>query len=81
MREEVERIERGRPGKDVAHPGIHSMIDDARERLMHGNIDDAVRLVAELEVAIEKVKDISERRTFEYDIRDLKTSIKLATLA
>ena len=80
LREEVERVQQGKPGKEVMNPEIHAMIDDARERLMRGQLDEAVRLVAEAEYLVDKLQDASQKRLFYYDIRDLKTSIKLASL-
>jgi hypothetical protein len=80
LREEVEREQQGRPLRELRYPEIHAMIDDAKQKVMQGSIQDASRMIAEIELLVEKVRDPSERRVFEYDIRDLKTSIKLATL-
>ncbi|MCX6708185.1 MAG: hypothetical protein NTW67_00850, partial [Candidatus Woesearchaeota archaeon] len=80
LREEVERVQQGKPGKEIMHPDIHAMIDDAREKVMQGSIDEAIRMVAEVEVLVDRLQDASQKRLFYYDIRDLKTSIKLASL-
>jgi len=80
LREEVERARMGKPGREIMNPEIHAMIDDARERVMQGKLDEAVRLVAETEYLIDKVQNQNEKRVLMYDIRDLKASIKLATL-
>jgi hypothetical protein len=80
LREEVERAKMGKPGREIMNPEIHAMIDDARERVMQGKLDEAVRLVAEAEYLIDKVPNANEKRLLMYDIRDLKASIKLATL-
>ncbi len=80
LREEVERVEHGKPGREIMNPQIHGMIDDAREKVMKGDLDEAVRLVAEAEYLVDKLQDASQKRLFYYDIRDLKTSIKLASL-
>jgi len=80
LREEVERVKEGKPAKQIVHPEIHSMIDETREKVMQGNLDDAVRMVVEVEYLIEKLKSADQRRLFMYDIRDLKASIKLASL-
>ncbi len=80
LREEVERVEQGKPGREIMNPEIHAMIDDAREKVMRGQLDDAVRLVSEAEYLIDKLGDASQKRLLMYDVRDLKTSIKLATL-
>ncbi|VVB81961.1 Chromosome partition protein Smc [uncultured archaeon] len=80
LREEVERVQVGKPGRELAHPEIHAMIDDAREKVMQGSIDEAVRMVAEVEVLVDKIQDPAQKRLFYYDLRDLKTSIKLASL-
>ena len=81
LREEVELAKQPVPSKKELHPGIHSMIDEAREKLMQGNVDESILLVAEAENMVDKLKSSAERRLFMYDIRDLKASIKLASLA
>ncbi len=80
LREEVERARMGKPGREIVNPEIHGMIDDAREKVMQGKLDEAVRLVAEAEYLIDKVPNVNEKRLLMYDVRDLKASIKLATL-
>ncbi len=80
LREEVERVTQGRPGREIVHPEIHAMIDDAREKVMQGNVDGAIRLIAEAELLVDKVHNPSQKRLLLYDVRDVKTSIKLATL-
>lgn len=80
LREEVERVKQGKPGREVMNPEIHAMLDDAREKVMQGSLDAAVRLVAEAEYLIGKMHDENEKRVLMYDVKDLKTSIKLATL-
>ncbi len=80
LREEVERAKMGKPGREIMNPEIHVMIDDAREKVMQGKLDDAIRLVAEAEYLIDKVQNMNDKRMLMYDIRDLKASIKLATL-
>jgi len=67
--------------KELTHPEIHSLIDDAREKLMRGDIDTAVRMVAEVELLVERVDNAELRRMLMYDIKDLKASIKLASLS
>jgi hypothetical protein len=67
--------------KQLVHPEIHSMIDEAREKLMRGDIDTAVRMVAEAELLVERVESAELRRMLMYDIKDLKASIKLASLS
>ena len=80
LREEVERVQMGKPGRELANPEIHAMIDDSRENVMRGNMDDAVRLIAEAEVLVERLADQNQRRVLMYDIRDVQASIKLASL-
>ncbi len=80
LREEVERARMGKPGREIVNPEIHGMIDDAREKVMQGKLDEAVRLVAEAEYLVDRVPNANEKRLLSYDIRDLKASIKLATL-
>lgn len=67
--------------RELTHPEIHSMIDEAREKLMRGDVDTAVRMVAEAEVLVERVESAELRRMLMYDIKDLKASIKLASLS
>ena len=56
-------------------------IDKARDSIVAGNINMAIRLVSEIEVLMDKNKLTKEqRRPFDYDLRSIKTSIKLATL-
>lgn len=81
LREEVERVKQGRPGREIMHPEIHAMIDDTRERVMQGKIDEAVRSLAQVEILVSRLNSQDQKRLFGYDIRDLKASIKLATLA
>jgi len=47
---------------------------------MQGKIDDAVRMVVEAEYLVEKMRNADQKRMLMYDIRDLKASIKLASL-
>jgi len=80
LREEVERVQLGKPGRELVNPEIHAMIDDAREKVMQGSLDEAVRLVAQAEYLVDKVQNPNQKRILMYDIKDLKASIKLATL-
>jgi chromosome segregation ATPase len=80
LREEVERVKQGKPGREIVNPEVHAMLDDAREKVMQGSLDNAVRLVAEAEYLVDKMQNASEKRMLMYDIKDLKASIKLATL-
>jgi chromosome segregation ATPase len=80
LREEVERARMGKPGREIMNPEIHGMIDDAREKVMQGKLDEAVRLVAEAEYLVDKIANPNQKRAFIYDLRDLKASIKLASL-
>ncbi len=80
LREEVERAQLGKPGRESPNPEIHGMIDDAREKVMRGNIDEAVLVLSQAEFLVDKLQNQEQRRLFMYDIRDLKTSIKLASL-
>jgi hypothetical protein len=80
LREEVERVKQGKPGREIANPEVHAMLDDAREKVMQGSLDHAVRLVAQAEYLVDKMNNPNEKRMLMYDIRDLKASIKLATL-
>ena len=59
--------------------GIYGVLEDAKLALASGEIDHSIRLVAEAEVLLEKLSD-EERANIKYDVRELKTSIKLASL-
>ncbi len=80
LREEVERAQMGKPGKELANPDIHAMLDDAREKIMRGDLDAAIRTVSQAELLIERLNNQDHKRTLMYDVRDLKASIKLASL-
>lgn len=59
--------------------GLTGVLADARAALESNDVERAIRLVAAAEVLIDKsTKD--EQRSAMYDIRELKTSIKLASL-
>ena len=80
LREEVERAQVGKPGRELVNPEIHAMLDDAREKVMQGDLDAAIRLVSQVEYLIDRLQNPEQKRLLMYDIRDLKASIKLASL-
>ncbi len=80
LHEEVERAKQGVAGREVVNPEIHSMLDDAREKLMQGDVDEAILLVSESEVLVDRLQNQEQKRMFSYDLKDLKASIKLAML-
>ena len=81
LQEAVEKTFAAAPLIGERYPKIHQMIDSARKNLEHGDIDTAARIVVELELLAEQIKNPEEKRLVSYDIKDLKTSIKLASLA
>ena len=79
LRDETTREKQGTMRE--SHADIRSMINEARENVEHGNIDDAVRIISEAEYLVDKVNDPEKKRLLHYDVRDVKASIKLATLS
>ena len=68
------------PAVSGARDELQSMIESARSSIDSGNIDEAKRLLDGLEAAARKLSE-EDRRQLSYEIKDLRTSIKLATLA
>ena len=71
-------------GKEVPlstkHPSIYGIMEEAKAALNEGRINDAIRMVVQLETLADRLKD-SEKRAVTYDVMELKTNIKLATLS
>ena len=63
------------------YPEIQELLDQARASLNKGDANTAVRLAAEIDILIEKLKEVGEKRKLNYDLLELKTNIKLASLA
>lgn len=55
---------------------FESLMRAAKEALSTGNLNEATRLAVELELICERIKDVERR----YDVEELKTNIKLASL-
>ncbi len=64
---------------ELAPQGVTGVLADARAALEMNDVDRAIRLVSAAELLIEKSSK-DEQRSAMYDIRELKTSIKLASL-
>ncbi|MFQ5620519.1 MAG: hypothetical protein ACE5FT_01605 [Candidatus Nanoarchaeia archaeon] len=68
------------PSEDeCTEKGMKGVLEDARIALESSDIEQAIRLLAMAEVLLDKMTE-EEQRTVVYDIRELKTSIKLASL-
>ena len=81
LEKEIASIEEGPYSSQVSRPEVHMKISEARDLLNNGRIDDAIRRVAEIEVWMKRVKLLpEEKKNIDYDLKDLKTSIKLASL-
>ena len=80
MRETVGE-EFGKLPTTTRFPEIQELLDDARSALNSGNTDKAVRLASEIDLLIDRLKELEEKRRFMYDLLELKTDIKLASLA
>jgi chromosome segregation protein len=81
LRQEMIAVEEGPFSAKMVQPAVHSRIAEARQLLVAGKLDDAIRRVAEIEVWMKKLKlKPGEKKHIDYDIKDLKTSIKLASL-
>jgi len=79
LRQEVlSEIERHKPVEHATE--IHNLVDEVRRLIEHGETNNAVRKLVMIEVAIEKVTSTDEKRLLGYEIRDLRTSLKLAML-
>jgi len=63
------------------YPEIQELLDQARASLNKGDANTAVRLAAEIDILIENLKEVGEKRKLTYDLLELKTNIKLASLA
>jgi len=69
------------PIKHVPFPEIHTKLDQARKGIISGDINTAIRRIAEAEVLMNKFKlNKEEKKQFDYDLRYIKASIKLAEL-
>ena len=73
-----------RAKKAIARPSgkdeLHEMIENARSSIQSGNVEAALSILDDLETAANKLSD-DERRALAYEIKDLRTSIKLAMLS
>lgn len=58
---------------------VYSIMQRANDELRAGNIDNATRYATEAEVMSERLDD-NQKRLIMYDIKELKTNIKLAAL-
>ncbi|OYT30869.1 hypothetical protein B6U93_04605, partial [Candidatus Woesearchaeota archaeon ex4484_78] len=70
-----------KPFVEMPQSDIRSMIKNARNIIDSGDLGSADRLVSEIAVRVKKVSDPVERKLLDYELKDLKTSIKLASLA
>jgi chromosome segregation ATPase len=75
------RVKAEKSGKPVSagKDELDTLIEGARASLQAGDIESAQKILDDLETAAKKMKE-DERRQLSYEIRDLRTSIKLASL-
>jgi len=59
---------------------VHDSIIEINNLVEQGRTDDAIRKLSEVEVEINSIRSPDEKRIVGYEIRDLKTRIKLALL-
>ena len=78
---ETAKEEMGTLPTKTRYPEIQELLDHARASLNKGDANTAVRLAAEIDILIEKLKEVGEKRKLNYDLLELKTDIKLASLA
>ncbi len=80
-----ERIAHERPARISTKPQatakdeLQEMIESARNNVQSGNVTEALKILTDLEQAARKLNE-EDRRQLAYEIRDIKTSIKLAML-
>ena len=80
MHETVEK-EIGKLPTKTRYPEIQELLDQARSALNRNDTNIAVRLAAEIDLLLDKLKGVEEKQKFTYDLLELKTDIKLASLA
>ena len=81
LRAELKTVGRITPPKREKYPEIRTKLDQARKGILSGDIDTAIRRVAEAEVLMNKFKlSAEEKKPYSYDLRYIKASIKLAEL-
>jgi len=81
LSQELEKEVSGDVPLSTKHPEIYGIIEDAKANLREGNLNDAIRMIVRLDILTEKIKDATEKRSINYDIMELKTDLKLATLS
>ena len=60
---------------------LQALIDQAKNLIHNGNVAGARQMLAQIEQEHRKIKDSPDKRMIGYDIMDLKTSLKLASLS
>ena len=63
------------------HLKIHDLLDEARHALNSGDLGKANDILVHLHKKHKKMKNTAEKRSLDYEIRDLEASIKLAMLS
>ena len=59
---------------------LQAIVANAKDRINNGQIGEAKLLVKEAEMLLNKIKDADVRRSYGYDVKELKMNIKLAIL-
>jgi hypothetical protein len=59
---------------------IEEMVRDTRRAIANGDLVNARKMVAKIESTLQDVSDATTRKRLSYDLLELKTDIKLASL-
>ncbi len=71
----------GASPKEEKYPQVYQMINDIRSKIEGGDLAGAKRQLSNLEATYSGSVRLEDKRLVNYDINELKTSIKLASLA
>jgi hypothetical protein len=66
--------------KEVKYPQVYQMINDIRSKIETGDVEGARRVLANLESTYGGMVNLEDQRLINYDINELKTNLKLASL-
>jgi hypothetical protein len=70
---------REKPSTEVTRDELQEMIEGAKASIQSGDVNAAMSVLDDLETAARRLSE-DDRRHLAYEIRDLRTSIKLAML-
>jgi ribosomal protein S6 len=75
----LRRISAPEPAAEITRDELQEMIEGAKASIQAHDVDSAMKVLDDLETAARRLSE-SDRRQLAYEIRDLRTSIKLAML-